>query len=385
MMLMKKRTTVAVPAVVVCCLLFLIVFSPLTHQTTNRAASEPVPLPVALVDQPAMLPNWSDGDYHDYEGTLAYLSWLNSTFPGQIEVFGIGASVLGKTMPCVRVTTEANSSKKEAALIDGCIHGNEWEGGEACLYLATYLAMNAGTNATISRILNTTVVYIVPLVNPDGRDRDDRFNADGVDLNRNYDVNFGRFLGRNYKHGTVLGRTFSWIGFPKTHFFWTYCGPEPFSEPESSAIRDFATQLSSKNLSLYISCHTAQHSIGAPSYVVRRSDYTVTDKEIGVFEAAKNWVAKNTEYHNAPHKDVHGIGDSMSWCYKQFHIPSFIFEMMSKNLDPWFGHGIHDHLLFWMQTTIPVFMYLLVNIQNFHDWRQPSIGLPQGMIVPTNK
>ena len=34
-----------------------------------------------------------------------------------------------------------------------------------------------------------------------------------------------------------------------------------------------------------------------------------------------------------------------------------------------------------MKTTLPVFMYMLVNIENFHDWKTPEIQplLPEGI------
>ena len=49
--------------------------------------------------------------------------------------------------------------EKSSCLIDGCIHGHEWEGGEACLYLAEYLLINFDANETITHILNSSEVY----------------------------------------------------------------------------------------------------------------------------------------------------------------------------------------------------------------------------------
>ena len=45
------------------------------------------------------------------------------------------------------------------------------------------------------------------------------------------------------------------------------------------------------------------------------------------------------------------------------------------------GGGKHDHLVHWMKTTLPVFMYLLVNIDNLREWKTPDIqpSLPEGV------
>ena len=128
--------------------------------------------PEVGLDQSSILPDWKDGEYHDYYGTTKMLNDFNDKFPDLTDVFSIGESVLGKDFWCIRITNENNNEIKSSCLIDGCIHGCEWEAGEACLYLAEYLLLNFGENKTISNILNTTEIYIVPQLNPDGREQD---------------------------------------------------------------------------------------------------------------------------------------------------------------------------------------------------------------------
>lgn len=72
----------------------------------------------------------------------------------------------------------------------------------------------------------------------------------------------------------------------------------------------------------------------------------------------------------------------MDWCFENFHIPSFTFEILSKDYEPRFGSGKHDHLTHWMKTTLPFFMYLLVNIENLHDWKAPDIQPPLSEELP---
>ena len=88
----------------------------------------------------------------------------------------------------------------------GAHHGDEWSSFEVALDLARVLAEGAAQG--------DSTVWIVPYVNPDGVVAGSRYNARGVDLNRNYDV---------------MWSPFAWGG-----------GTSPFSEPETRAVRTFA-------------------------------------------------------------------------------------------------------------------------------------------------
>lgn len=336
------------------------------------------------IDLPSILPDWQDGDYHDYQATVDMLKIFNDRYPSLVDIFSIGKSVLGRDIWCIRLTNEREDGGKYSCLIDGCIHGNEWEAGEACLYLADYLLINFDRNKTITNILNKTEVYIVPLFNPDGRENDDRFNANGIDLNRNFDVHFGRLRSRNYPLGKLFGFIkIPMIKIPGTHITFTNAGRYPFSEPETKAIKNLAYYLASKNLSFYVNCHTAQHYVSSIINITYKPEFHATEHEIEILDYVADWINENTEYTGFHVEDISytGSGVAHHWFFKEFHIPSFIFEILSKDYEPWYGHGRHDHLVHWMETTLPVFMYLLVNIENLHNWNIPdnSPVLPEGI------
>jgi len=59
-------------------------------------------------DNPAILPNWRDGDYHDYYKTTQMLNDLNDKYPDLTNVFSIGKSVLDRDIWCIRITNENN-------------------------------------------------------------------------------------------------------------------------------------------------------------------------------------------------------------------------------------------------------------------------------------
>lgn len=332
------------------------------------------------LDQPSILPDWNDGEYHDYYGTTELLKDFNDKFPDLVDVFSIGKSVLGKDIWCIRITNVNNTEIKPSCLIDGCIHGSEWESGEACLYLADYLLVNFGKNSTISNILNNTEVYIVPLVNPDGRQKNERWNDNGVDLNRNFDIYFGKIRGRCLRFGKIFGRIkIPYIRFPRLKTWFSNCGRRAFSEPETQAMRDLMESINSRDFSFYVNCHTAVHSVGA-SWFTFKPPFEMTQQEKIVIGHILNWVEDNTEYETF-RGELKSGGIINDWCFKEFRIPSFGFEILSLDYEPFLGQGPHDHLVHWMKTTLPFFMYLLVNIDNLRYWETPFIQpqLPEGV------
>ncbi len=375
-------------------MLLVVIFTGcVTQERSSKAFTETI-VPEVTLDHSSILPNWTDGEYHDYFGTRKMLDSLNEEYPDLVKVFSIGKSVLGKDIYCIRITNENNLTRKSSCLIDGCIHGCEWEGGEACLYLAEYLLINFDNNATITEILNKTEVYLIPLLNPDGREKDDRFNDNGIDLNRNFDIDFGRIRTGSIPLGKLLGRIkISYIETPRLHKwfpkfppFFTNCGRHPFSESETQALRDFTKKLN--GFSFYVTCHTAAHCVIGP-WGAFKPPFAMTQHEIDIMAYTEKWIDRNTEY--VTYRSGDGVvyqgeewycsGDSFDWIFKEYHIPSMAFEILSEDYEMWMGQGKHDHLVHWMKTTLPVFMYLLFNIDNLREWKTPDIQplLPKGV------
>jgi len=335
-------------------------------------------------NNPLILPNWSDGDYHDYYGSFNKLNELNEKYENLTYLFSIGKSVLGKDIWCIRLTDEGNKNIKSSCLIDGCIHGNEWESGEACLYLAEFLLLNYGKNASVDDILENSDIYIVPLLNPDGRQSSKRWNDNGVDLNRNFDIFFGKIRGGCFRLGKLMGIIkIPYVMFPRLGLWFSNCGKRAFSEPEAQSIRDLTERISYKDFSFYVNCHTAVHTVSSV-WITHKPPFQISQQEQIVIDFVFDWVEKNTEYEtqNEPLKVGGTITD---WCFKQYHIPSFCFEILSKDYEPFMGQGKHDNLVHWMKTTIPFFMFLLVNIDHLRRWEIPinQPFLPEG--VPPNQ
>jgi len=321
------------------------------------------------------LPDWVNEDYHDYKKTTQLLTDFEKTYPDLVKMFPIGKSMLERDIWCIKITNEKNTSQKKSCVIDGCIHGNEWESGEICLYLAEYLLINFNVNRSINQILNKSIIYLIPLLNPDGREQDNRYNDNGVDLNRNFDVHFGRLRSRNYPLGKLFGFIkIPYIILPLRKTWFTNCGRSPFSEPETSALKQLMDSIDPNSLSFYVNCHTAVHIFTSVNDVEHKPEFVISDHERNVLNTALSWVEEHTQYSSHPVGDfsLSGAGFSHHWTFKEYHITSFLFELLSKDYEPGFmDGGPHDDLVFWMQESLPVLLYLLVNIEELYQWDMP--------------
>lgn len=115
-------------------------------------------------------------------------------------------------------------------LLVGSLHGSESNTGNMLSSWINYLRSNQkaiGTDRTF---------IIVPYANPDGRASNTRFNANNVDLNRNF--------------GTPDWQALSYW---QNRSYPTGGGSGPFSEPESRALRDL---ILSENVSHIITYHS---------------------------------------------------------------------------------------------------------------------------------
>ena len=180
---------------------------------------------------------WAADDYYrTYDQVRATLDNLSQTHPGIAKyVRHIGKTIDGLDIPAIKITKDpqADYPNRPDVLFLGGQHAREWIGIEVPLRLAEYLVANYAGDSTVQSLVDSREIWIVPIVNPDGyifshtTDRDWRKNRSpqgqyfGVDLNRNY-------------KGPLWG-----VYSADNPAYNKYHGLNPFSEPETQAIKDF--------------------------------------------------------------------------------------------------------------------------------------------------
>ena len=143
--------------------------------------------------------------FYDYDGIVSLCRQFAAEWPELCELSFVGESHEGRPMPLLTLLNRDTGSaeSKPAMWIDGNVHGNEVQGAEAALYTAWLLLERHGDLPSMAALMDETVFYILPMVNPDGRqhwfeapntphssrsgkrpfdnDRDGRFDEDGSD------------------------------------------------------------------------------------------------------------------------------------------------------------------------------------------------------------
>lgn len=149
--------------------------------SANAATNQPVSLVPNLVSNtfPALgAPtnrrveiSWNQ--YYDSEGLAKILRKLHETFPDMTRLYSIGRSHQGKEIWCLELTSAKGGprDRKPGMYIDANIHGNEVQGGEVVAYTAWYLCHQYGKLDAVTDLVDNTIFYLLPSVNPDGRDR----------------------------------------------------------------------------------------------------------------------------------------------------------------------------------------------------------------------
>jgi hypothetical protein len=109
--------------------------------------------------------------WHDTDELYADMRRIAQAFPKFVKVGSIGKSYDGREIMLVTINNPDTGPEmsKAAMCIEANVHGNEVQGGEICLYTVWYLMENYGRLEPITRLVNERVFYIIPTINPDGR------------------------------------------------------------------------------------------------------------------------------------------------------------------------------------------------------------------------
>lgn len=213
--------------------------------------------------------------------------------PSSPEWRQFGSTVRGEALEVVRF----GYGKNKVVLLGGLHAGFTPASVAIAESLVGYFTEN------LAEVPDTVSVYIIPSLNKDSRydpgGWSGRANANDVDLNRNWDCDWKR-------DATWRGSKVDDSG-----------GPEPFSEPETSALRDLFLQVDPDVVIIWGALF--RDGLIAPGQCDRATDTTRTSYALaGVFGSASGYAI--SDYESAADQVING--DISNWLDK-VGIPSF--------------------------------------------------------------
>lgn len=109
--------------------------------------------------------------YYTYAEMVEAIKALNKAYPNLTKAVMVGKSEESREIWALEINNPKTgpAQDKPGVYVDGNIHGNEIQAGEVVLYYADYMLKNYGKIPEITKSIDRNAIYIIPVVNVDGR------------------------------------------------------------------------------------------------------------------------------------------------------------------------------------------------------------------------
>lgn len=271
---------------------------------------------------------------------------LARRYPDRVQIQSIGRSLEGREILALALRGKTQTPRPRVLFYSG-VHARELVPVELHMRLAEHLITRYGQDASVTRLLDEREVWIIPLLNPDGRirveQRDDfwrknaRLNVDGsfgVDLNRNCDNHWDEGEAR-----------------PNEEVFR---GRAPHSEPETQALTKFMAE---KKFTLAVDTHSfGGMLLWPPGY---GKTFTPQEAALGKLGRA---IANRLAYKTGTIGRVlyHVTGDTTTWVLETHGTLSYTIELNDPGFSPPYSQVEKD----------------------WNEWRWPLIWLALAAAAP---
>jgi len=302
--------------------------------------------------------------YFTYFEMADLLHTLQENYSDIMLLESIGTTYEGRNIWMVKLSDNVNEDEDElGVLLMGAHHGNEKPSFEALIFFIQHMLKNYGKENTdddedgqinedlidgldndgdglvdedpsedrVRNVIDNTQIFLIPMVNPDGVEYTDNRN-DGWRKNRapkeGQTGNIGVDLNRNYAYKWELYDIFPalygdlWTSNPES---WNYRGEYPFSENETTAVKNF---VESEDINISLSYHSYGEFIIYPW--MHTSQYTPDEN---LFISIGEGMASISKYDFNKGKGTlipwpgGTIGTSENWLYGERNILSFTIEL----------------------------------------------------------
>lgn len=208
------------------------------------------------------------------------LADLAAAHPTRARTFQWGTSIQGRALWGLVISDDVNNTEPEPEVrLSSTIHGDETTGMILLLDFANYLLSNYGVagREDVTNLVNNYEIHFMPDHNPDGTYLNQRYNANSVDLNRNYPLPAGThpvtesenlsFMAYANAHHFVISENYHG-GALVVNYLWDYTYT---LAPDDAALRKLSLEYSTYNLPMYNGDFTQGITNGAAWYVITGS------------------------------------------------------------------------------------------------------------------
>ncbi len=269
--------------------------------------------------------------YPDYSQIENALFQLNSSYSSICALHAIGKTYEGRTIWALKISDNPNVDEDDEPdiLIMGEHHAKELISAVIPLMFAESLVHNYSSNPEVREYVDSNEVWVVPVVNPDGYEYAVQGHLDWRKNRRPVDVNgdgvpdgVGVDLNRNYAH--------HWGEQGVSHDPQSdiYCGPAPFSENETRAIRNLV-------LSHHFVFSVSFHSYGQIIYYPWGNSIDPPPMDRSLMEAIAKQMSGYNLYRVMEGKETYSTtGDSDDWLYANTSCLPFTIELGKEFVPP---------------------------------------------------
>lgn len=247
----------------------------------------------------------SMGGFYTLDEVYLKLDEMKNNFPNLItSKDSIGNSYEDRPIYFVKISDRPDEDEDEPEILYTALHhAREPESMMQMIYYMFYLLENYGIDPEVTYLVDNREMYFIPVVNPDGYEYNRQTNPNGGGFWRKNRRNHG-----NGNYGVDLNRNYG------PYEYWnspnggsdisinsdTYRGTEPFSEPETAAMKNF---LASHEFKAALNYHTYGNYLIYPYGAL-----AIETPDSNIF---REFASDMTKYNNYTHgTDMQTVGYS---------------------------------------------------------------------------
>lgn len=255
-----------------------------------------------------------DQEYKNPQEIEDFLREVHAQYPDITEIKSIGKSLEGRDIWAIKISDNVRVDEVEPTiLVNGMHHAREVMTPEITTDMVSYLTSNYGKDEAVTRWVNNTEIWVIPMFNVDGNNkmwtedsmwRKNTRNGFGVDLNRNYPYGWNSCKGSSASTGAQ-----------------DYRGTAPASEPETQAMMNFVAEIKPV---FDISYHSYSEIVIYPYGC--RPNRTPTEEAVEIIGAE---IGKKIDYKPGTAWELlyNADGGDIDWMYTAHQVIPYVIEV----------------------------------------------------------